>query len=106
MTAPPASPPGARPPDMRPRLLLQRLPPLYRLYQRVAGIAAAPTVEHRYADGAVRERVQRLVGLRGDYLTRRHGISAERLARYGFLHPDHAALAAPGVPAPTAGAAR
>ena len=85
--------------------LLQGVPPLYRLYRRAAGITL-PAVEHRYAGGAVRDRVQRLVGLRDDYLTRRHGISAERLARYGFLHPDHAALAAPAVPAPAAGAAK
>ena len=85
--------------------LLQGFPPLDRLFRRATGIAL-PAMEHHYAGGAVRDRVQRLVGWRDDYLTRRHGISAERLARYGYLHPDYAPPAAPAVPAHATGSAR
>ena len=46
-------------------------------------------VPHRLPDPEVRDTLQRLLGLRDDYLMRVHGVSAEKLARYGYLHPDY-----------------
>lgn len=45
-------------------------------------------IEHPYPDAAMRRRLQELLGLRDDYLTRTHGVSAAKLARYGYLHPS------------------
>ena len=64
---------------------LARMPSLHRFYRAAARTAWA--TEHRFPDDAMRERLQRLLGARDDYLTREFGISREKLARYGYLHP-------------------
>lgn len=62
---------------------LQRLEgPLLRILVRI-GLA----VEHPYPDAAMRRCLQELLGLRDDYLTRTHGVSAAKLARYGYFSP-------------------
>ena len=70
------------------RAALARLPALRRLYRAAASTAWA--TEHRFPDAAMRDRLQRLLGARDDYLARTFGISGEKLARYGYLHPDAA----------------
>ncbi len=65
--------------------VLARMPPLRRLYRAAA--RASWATEHRFPDAAMRERLQRLLGARDDYLTREFGLSREKLARYGYLHP-------------------
>ena len=69
--------------------VLARVPPLRRLYRAAATTAWA--TEHRFPDAAMRERLQRLLGARDDYLTREFGVCREKLARYGYLHPGAAA---------------
>ena len=69
--------------------VLARTPPLRRLYRAAA--RTAWTTEHRFPDAAMRQRLQRLLGLRDDYLTREFGVSREKLERYGYLHPQAAA---------------
>ena len=70
------------------RPILQRFEgPALRILAR-AGLAAV----HPYPAPALRERVLHLVGLREDTLTRRYGVSAAKLARYGYLHPASAGL--------------
>ena len=68
--------------------LMARLPPLHRLYRRLGAIPC-PRVEHRLPAADTRARLQRLLGIRDDSLTRDHGINADKLARYGYLHPEH-----------------
>ena len=80
---------------------LAKLPPLRRLYRAAA--RTAWTTEHRFPDAATRDRLQRLLGARDDYLTREFGVSREKLARYGYLHPQ-AAAEGPSVGAPSVGA--
>lgn len=68
--------------------VMARLPLLHRLYCRLGAIPC-PRVEHRLPDADTRARLQRLLGIRDDALTRDHGINADKLARYGYLHPEH-----------------
>ena len=75
----------------RARPMLQRIPLLLPLLRRVADIETAVRAEHRYPDGEARKRLQECLGLRDDYLTRAHGVSEAKLARYGYLHPSRAA---------------
>lgn len=69
------------------RAVLSRIPPLRRLYRRVARSRTRP-VEHRFPDAATRRRLQALLGLRDDYLTQAFGVSPVKLARYGYLQPE------------------
>ena len=66
----------------------RRHPSLIRLGRRLADIRLAKPAEHRSPTDDERRRLQRLLGLRDDYLTREFGVSAEKLARYGYMHPD------------------
>ena len=72
--------------DFRP--VLRRIPLLFPLCQRLGDIETAVTVEYSYPDEETRQRLQERLGLRDDYLTRVHGVSEEKLARYGYLHPS------------------
>ena len=67
--------------------VLSRIPPLRRLYRRVARIRTPP-VEHRFPDAATRRRLQALLGLQDDYVTRAFGVSAEKLVRYRYRRPE------------------
>lgn len=68
------------------RTVLARLPAVRRLYRAAASTAWA--TEHRFPNAAMRDRLQRLLGARDDYLTRAFGVSGEKLARYDYLHPQ------------------
>ena len=70
------------------RRWLGQHPSLERLGRRVADLPLTRPVEHRAPNDDERWRLQRLLGLRDDYVTREFGVSAEKLARYGYLHPD------------------
>ena len=70
------------------RWLRRRHPSLIRIARRLAGIRLVEPVEHRAPTEDERRRLQRLLGLRDDYLTREFGVNAEKLARYGYMHPD------------------
>ena len=65
----------------------KRIPLVAPLYGRLQRITRR--VAHPCPDEATRDRLQRVLGLRDDYLTRMHGVSAEKLAHYGYLHPEH-----------------
>ena len=73
--------------------LLTRLPPLHRMYRRVARMRLRP-VEHRFPDAATRERLQQLLGLRDDDAIPTFGVSAAKLARYNYLAPGDPSNAA------------
>ena len=66
---------------------LQRVPFLLPLCHRVADVATPVAVEHPYPAEGTRRRLQEKLGLQDDYLTRVHGLSEEKLAGYGYLHP-------------------
>ena len=70
------------------RRLLGRHPSLERIGLRIADLRLVEPTEHRAPDDDQRRRLQRLLGLRDDYVTREFGVSAEKLARYGYMHPD------------------
>ena len=69
---------------------LQRVPRLLPLCWRLGDIETAVTVEHPWPGEETRQRLQERLGLRDDYLTRVHGVSEEKLAGYGYLHPSRA----------------
>ena len=75
----------------RARPMLERVPALVPLLRRLADVETAVRAEHRYPDAEARRRLQECLGLRDDYLTRAHGVSEAKLARYGYLHPSRAA---------------
>ena len=81
--------PSVRKAYIRCRPLLERTPALRTLCRRLASIDVTAPVDCPYPDGETRRRLQRRLGLRDDYLTRVHDVSEEKLARYGYLHPDH-----------------
>ena len=70
------------------RRWLQRHPSVMRVGRRVGNIHMREPIRHRAPNADERRRLQRLLGLRDDYLTRTFGVSAEKLARYGYLLPD------------------
>ena len=74
---------GRHTPAMHPRHTTGVAAP-QRLRLPVAGL-----VEHPYPHDETRQRLQEHLGLRDDTMARTHGISVERLARYGHLHPAH-----------------
>ena len=63
-------------------------PSLERMGRRLGDLPLTRPVEHRAPNDDERRRLQRLLGLRDDWLAREFGVSAEKLARYGYLHPD------------------
>lgn len=79
--------PGLKPYRAKP------IPLLRWLTEPLSWIELTPRVA-RYADAETRRRVQALLGLRDDYLTRVHGVSAEKLRRYGYLCPSRGGSAA------------
>ena len=68
---------------------LSRHPSLERIGRQMADLRLVEPTEHRAPDDDERRRLQRLLGLRDDYVTREFGVSAEKLARYGYMHPDY-----------------
>ncbi len=70
------------------RRWLQRHPPVMRLGRRVGNVHLREPIRHRAPSDDERRRLQRLLGLRDDYLSRAFGVSAEKLVRYGYMHPD------------------
>ena len=80
------------------RPLLQRVPFLLPLYYRLTNFEAGVPVEHPYPDEETQQRLQEKLGLQDDYLTRVHGVSEEKLARYGYLHPAYGVDRSPAPP--------
>ena len=83
------------------RPLLQRVPFLLPLCSRLANLETGAPVEHPYPDEETQQRLQEKLGLQDDYLTRVHGVSEEKLARYGYLHPSYGVDRPIRSPAPT-----
>ena len=71
------------------RRWLGRHPSLERIGRRMADLRLVEPTEHRAPNEDERRRLQRLLGLRDDYVTREFGVSAEKLARYGYMHPSY-----------------
>ena len=78
------------------RPILARVPPMLALYARVASIDIPVSIEHPYPDEVTRQRLQQQLGLRDDTVMRTHGVSAEKLVRYGYLHPAYPRCAPSG----------
>ena len=74
-------------PDAVQARLAQRIPPLIRLRRTLARWELPRGAHHRWPDADTRRRVQRHLGLDDHELASAHGVSAEKLARYGYLRP-------------------
>ena len=71
------------------RRRLGRHPSLERIGRRFGDLRLVEPTEHRAPSDDERLRLQRLLGLRDDYVAREFGVSAEKLARYGYMHADY-----------------
>ena len=67
------------------RQLLQRVPLLTRMYHKIAPFRLPVAVHHAYPDDEVRRQVLRHLRVDAREIGLSYGISAEKLARYGYL---------------------
>lgn len=76
----------------RPRLV--RAPFALSFLRRVLDLETPARAKFPYPDAKTRLRLQARLGLRDDYLSREHGVSEAKLARYGYLAPTGDLVAA------------
>ncbi len=69
----------------RPRLA--RAPFALSFLRRLLDLETPARAAFPYPDAKTRQRLQARLGLRDDYLSREHGVSEAKLARYGYLAP-------------------
>lgn len=79
--------PGAARLYKRYRSRFRRFHPLKPGYRLLARWNVGRRVEHRRPDEVMADRLRRRLGMRDDYLAHAHGVSREKLARYGYLVP-------------------
>ena len=77
---------------VRPRLA--RAPFALSFLRRVLDLETPARAKFAYPDTKTRLRLQARLGLKDDYLSREHGVSEAKLARYGYLAPTGDLVAA------------